>query len=60
LKNVFNIAENKKHLTKRYDVSVYANDEWFKIASVYSDAEWFLNWLNENLKSNPPTIGEKK
>lgn len=57
--DVFDMIENRKQPSKRFDVCIFRDEKWFKIASVYSDSEWFLNWLNENLKSNPPTIGER-
>lgn len=49
----FCIKGNQSVPWKRHDVKIY-KDDWFTIARVSSDAQWFIDWLEIMLKENPP------
>jgi hypothetical protein len=56
--DVYEVRENLSPNKKRYDVRIFRDGDWFILANVYSDSEWFMKWLVNQLNNNKPNGGK--
>jgi len=58
--DVYSVEESQRSEKKRYDLFLRREGQSFIVASLYTDAKWFIEWLNESLRSNQPQQNKGK